>query len=105
MQRGLPTCALAAHMRAIHADMRAVTHWAHAGMPVFLAVAECAGRECALRGRFLVAAPAPLWQRPLVQLSGLFLKSPAQVRTCSSALPSLEATNTGTIAFMSFGYV
>ncbi len=31
-------------------------------------------------GRFLVADPAPLWQRPLVALSGLFLKSPVQVR-------------------------
>ncbi len=34
----------------------------------------------AARGRFLVADPAPLWQRPLVALSGLFLKSPVQVR-------------------------
>ncbi len=51
-------------------------------MPWRESVEDACGAQ-ALRAacdRFLVADPAPLWQRPLVALSGLFLKSPVQVR-------------------------
>ena len=36
-------------------------------------------------GRYLVADRAPIWQRPLVSLSQLFLKTPAQVRAHQQA--------------------
>ena len=41
-----------------------------------------ASNSSASHGRYLVADPAPLWQKPLVSLTQLFLKTPVQVRAC-----------------------
>ena len=42
----------------------------------------------ACRGRYLVADPAPLWQKPLVSLSQFFLKTPVQVHAQQQTLSS-----------------